>query len=281
MKRGLVLTFLLLILLSVSCVQEIEYGKLPKSNYEDIIENKDVSVRVKETELTNDTEKIALAYTNNSNVEYLYDKEPHLEINHNDVWYVLSVNHKVGWNDMGQLVSRKDTVDYTLSLKDYYGELENGSYRFIKGFYANETEVLTEVKFKVENNTIIIEENKELSVEIGTDKDYFSRMDHLHPTMTFTPILKGETDKDIQYHWIMENDVDFEGFTTLENGPTKDIINSGEPVGLGIYAQVSYVEGAVMEFKIILQVEEKGTSNILAKDEFIIENREGEYRIKK
>lgn len=73
MKRGLVLTFLLLILLSVSCVQEIEYGKLPKSNYEDIIENKDVSVRVKETELTNDTEEITLAYTNNSNVEYLYD----------------------------------------------------------------------------------------------------------------------------------------------------------------------------------------------------------------
>lgn len=281
MKRSLVLTFLLLILLSVSCVRRIDYNKLPKSNYEDIIENKGVSVMVKETELTNDTEEITLAYTNNSNVEYLYDKEPHLEVKHKDVWYVLSVNQKVGWNDMGQLVSRKDTVDYTLSLKDYYGKLENGSYRFIKWFYANETEVLTEVKFKVENNTIIIEKNKELSVEIETDKDYFSRMDKLHPVMTFTPILKGETDKDIQYHWIMENDVDFEGFTTLENGPTKDIINSGEPVGLGIYAQVSYVEGAVMEFKIILQVEEKETSNILAKDELVIENSEGEYRIKK
>lgn len=124
-------------------------------------------------------------------------------------------------------------------------------------------------------------ENKGLSVEIESDKDYFSRMDYLHPAMTFTPILKGETDKDIQYHWIIENDVDFEAFTTLENGPTKDIINSGEPVGLGIYAEVSYAEGAVMEFSVVLQVEEKGTANILAKDELIIENREGEYRIKK
>ena len=43
----------------------------------------------------------------------------------------------------------------------------------------------------------------------------------------------------------------------------KEIINSGESVALGLFAEVSWIAGTVIEFKVILQVEDKETSNIL------------------
>lgn len=60
----------------------------------------------------------------------------------------------------------------------------------------------------------------------------------------------------------------------------KEIINSGESVELGLFAEVSWIEGTVIEFKVILQVEDKETSNIIATDEIIIENHSGFYSIR-
>lgn len=95
--------------------------------------------------------------------------------------------------------------------------------------------------------------------------------------------LTGEYNKDIQYHWILEKSEqyeDFEGFVAPESGPLKEIVNLGEPVELDLFAEVSWREGAVIEFKVKLQVEEKDSSNIIATDEITIENREGIYKIK-
>ena len=72
---------------------------------------------------------------------------------------------------------------------------------------------------------------------------------------------------------------DFEGFVAPESGPLKEVVNSGEPVELGLFAEISWVEGTVIEFKVKLQVEEKDSSNIIAIDEITIENREGIYKI--
>ena len=130
------------------------------------------------------------------------------------------------------------------------------------------------------------EETKELSVQIEADKENFSMMDYTTPSITFTPKLEGETDKEIEYNWIIENEIAFdrefyiEQFIKKEGGGDIEITNSGEPVELGVFAFVSYVENAVSEFSIILKIEEKGTDNILAEDKLVIENRAGEYKIK-
>lgn len=60
----------------------------------------------------------------------------------------------------------------------------------------------------------------------------------------------------------------------------KEIINSGEPVELGLFKEVSWVEGTVIECKVELQIEDKETSKIIATNEIIIENNQGTYSIK-
>gem|GEM_PF-1839154 len=92
--------------------------------------------------------------------------------------------------------------------------------------------------------------------------------------------IEGEFDKVFQCHWILENNIDFEGFVISGKGPQKEIINSGEPVELGVFSEVNYIEGALNEFKVKLQVEDKETSDIIATDEIIIENKVGSYNIK-
>lgn len=66
-----------------------------------------------------------------------------------------------------------------------------------------------------------------LSVEIlaTNDSDSLEGM-----PITLKPKVNEEHNKEIQYHWILKNDNDFEGFILQDNGPQKDIINSGEPV---------------------------------------------------
>ena len=98
--------------------------------------------------------------------------------------------------------------------------------------------------------------------------------------ITLKPKAIGEYDKEIQYHWILKSDDDVEGFIVPEKGPQKEIINSGEPVELGLFAEVSWVEGTVIEFKVELQIEDKETSKIIATNEITIENNQGTYSIK-
>ncbi|MDU5109391.1 MAG: hypothetical protein E6248_03015 [Clostridium sp.] len=127
------------------------------------------------------------------------------------------------------------------------------------------------------SNDILIEDENSVRVEIlaTSDSDSLEGM-----PITLKPKVNGEHNKEIQYHWILKNDNDFEGFILQDNGPQKDIINSGEPVELGLFAMVEWVEGTVKELKVELQVEDKETSDIIATDEIIIENNQGTYSIK-
>lgn len=144
-----------------------------------------------------------------------------------------------------------------------------------------------------DNNSVKVEDNinnqatKELAVNIEADKEKFSSMDYTTPWITFMPKLEGATDKEIEYHWIIENEItgdrEFyaEQFIKEDVGGTIEIVNSGEHVELGLFAIVCYVDNnTVSEFSIILKIEEKGTDNILAEDKLVIENRAGEYKIK-
>ena len=133
----------------------------------------------------------------------------------------------------------------------------------------------------IENSDTLNEENENtLNVDIIADADPSSLSGM---PIKLTAKVTGEYDKDIQYHWILENSElyeEFEGFMAPESGSLKEIINSGEPVELGLFAHVSWVEGTVIEFKVKLQVEEKDSSNIIATDEITIVNSAGIYKIK-
>lgn len=91
-------------------------------------------------------------------------------------------------------------------------------------------------QIKTEDNT----HKDSLSVEIIATNDANS---YKGMPITLKPKAIGEYDKEIQYHWILKSDDDVEGFIVPEKGPQKEIINSGEPVELGLFKEVSWVEG--------------------------------------
>lgn len=100
--------------------------------------------------------------------------------------------------------------------------------------------------------------------------------------MTLTSNLAGEERTEVQYHWILEIDPDYKdivGFTASEKGPQSQIVNSGQPVELDLFAEVLWLQDTKIEFKVKLQIEDKVTSNILASDEIVIENLEGIFTV--
>jgi len=128
------------------------------------------------------------------------------------------------------------------------------------------------------NNVALKEGGKEdMIVEIisNSNQNSFSKM-----PITLTPKLQGEYGRELQYHWILENINDFEGFYIPEKGPQKEIINSGESVKLSLFAEVDWKAGAVSNFKVKLQVEDKETSQPVAINEITIENNAGVYKVK-
>lgn len=137
--------------------------------------------------------------------------------------------------------------------------------------------------YVIEKESKSIDDNEEeIKVSIKSNKRNF-----FNEGVKLTPVIDGEIDKEVQYNWIIEskNYIDGEFYnseTNLEGfvgnkGPLREIINDGESIEFALYAEVSYIDGAYSENKVILQIEEKDTGNILGRDELIIENRQGMY----
>lgn len=130
----------------------------------------------------------------------------------------------------------------------------------------------------IESTDLNKEEKSTLSVKIITSN---STKSSSNLPMTLSPKVEGKISRDVQYHWILGNLNDFEGFSVSgKNGPQKEVINSGESVELSQFAMVDWKAGSVVEFTIKLQIEEKGTSNVIASDEIIIQNFQGVYNVK-
>ena len=122
-----------------------------------------------------------------------------------------------------------------------------------------------------------IKQDEEIKVNIESDMVLF-----YNEVVQFTPVIEGNLDKEVQYHWIIKDDLEeknIQGFVSDE-GPVYEVINSGEVVEFTIYAEVSYTEDAYSEIVVELQIEEKETNKIIATDELTIINRQGQYFVR-
>lgn len=145
---------------------------------------------------------------------------------------------------------------------------------------------IKEINYVEKDKENIESEKEKIKVTIRSDKRSF-----FQGGVRFTSIIEGNMDKKIQYHWIVKENIYSDGkFYSLEGenidgfigdkGPYREIINDGEVVEFAPYNEVNYVDGDYRENKIILQIEEKDTGKVLAKDEATIENRQGAYFVK-
>ncbi len=126
---------------------------------------------------------------------------------------------------------------------------------------------------KVENG--IEEEELYVNIKVKGSKRFLDK------GVEFQSKLEGNNSKELQYKWTVEYSVE-QGDNLIdglvgEEGPVTEIVNDGEPVAFGIYAEVSYIPGAYSERKVKLQVLDKESGEVLAEDEVIIENHEGMY----
>jgi len=121
-----------------------------------------------------------------------------------------------------------------------------------------------------------IKQDEEIKVNIESDIVLF------YDTAHFTPVIEGNLDKEVNYHWILKDKYLNEGIHGFvsDEGPTYEIINSGETVEFAIYAEVSYTEEAYSEIVVELQIQEKETNNIIATDELTIINRQRQYFVR-
>ena len=120
---------------------------------------------------------------------------------------------------------------------------------------------IEEINYIEKDKENIESEKEKIKVTIRSDKASF-----FHDGVRFTPIIEGNIDKKIQYHWIVEENIYNDGeFYSLkgenidgfigDKGPYREIINDGEIVEFAPYNEVSYVDGDYRENKIILQIE--------------------------
>lgn len=100
--------------------------------------------------------------------------------------------------------------------------------------------------------------------------------------ITLNSKIIGKVNQEIQYRWILEYDEQYKnvvGFITEGNGPLEEIINSGEDVEIGLFAELMLDEAHVLEFKVILELQDKKNATTIKTDEVRVEYRDGVFKI--
>lgn len=100
--------------------------------------------------------------------------------------------------------------------------------------------------------------------------------------ITLNSRISGEVNQEIQYHWKLEYDEQYKniiGFITEESGPLKEIINSGEDVEIGFFAELLLDEAAIVEFTVSLELEDKENAATIKTDKIRVEYRDGVFKI--
>ena len=114
----------------VECTQsEIGGNYIGEESTVEIATDSDVTLSIKEGTLTNTGATIVL--TNTSNKEYVYGEPYSIQIKKDGVWHVINVQ-RIFETPLLHL-KNGETKEIELNWKGSYGELENGTYRIIKG----------------------------------------------------------------------------------------------------------------------------------------------------
>lgn len=143
------LLILIGILAACSSSKKLDLNSLKKSSYDFSQQSKDVTLSVKEKNITPETEAITLVFNNLSNKEYIYGEEPKLEIKAGSAWYVVPTLDNAGCNDVGYILSSNKSREAALSVKNNYAKLNRGSYRVVKDLYSNGEKIFSVAEFEI------------------------------------------------------------------------------------------------------------------------------------
>lgn len=152
MKRTLLIfTFIFLIVSLTACIEgkDIEINTMEKSPYDTLQENEEIIIEIDE-EVNKDTEIINVKLFNNSEKEYTYGKDHHLEKIIDNEWYVVSLLDNAVWEDIGLVSPAKSCSEIEFNIKFFYGKLDSGKYRIVKSLYSDGEPTVVFAEFEIE-----------------------------------------------------------------------------------------------------------------------------------
>lgn len=123
---------------------------------------------------------------------------------------------------------------------------------------------------KNENNLII-------EIIASQDSGNFNEM-----PITLNSKIIGKVNQEIQYRWKLEYDEQYKnviGFISEGSGPLEEIVNSGEDVEIGFFAELLVDEDAIIEFRVNLELEDKENATTIKTDKIRVEYRDGVFKI--
>ncbi|MDD4774135.1 MAG: hypothetical protein PHZ09_11145 [Eubacteriales bacterium] len=128
-----------LTLLCTSCesVKGWDIGELERSEYAAVIPVTDIEMKTAADTVDPDTEKMDVTITNLSETEYGYGYEPRLEVQYGDEWYVIPTLGDISWIALWVTLAPGATNNESFPLREYYGTLPAGTYRFVKVLTAD------------------------------------------------------------------------------------------------------------------------------------------------
>ena len=150
MKRILIMTIAsAFVLVLAACSPQINVDSLVKSEYGNLADT-GITMSIKEETVTTKTESLTIEYTNNTDIEYVFGKEPHLEIASDGTWYVVPVKETAAWEAIGIILPPNGTSEEDFSFKFFYEGLMPGHYRIIKTFSAQGSSVAAAAEFDIQ-----------------------------------------------------------------------------------------------------------------------------------
>ncbi len=147
-KISVLLLAVILTLTLAACATQINVESLEKSEYGDLADT-GITMRIKDETVTTKTDSLTIEYANATDVEYVFGKDPHLEIASDDMWYVVPINESAAWEAIGIILPPNGTSEDDFSLGFYYEGLLPGHYRVIKTFYGDGGSVAAAAEFDI------------------------------------------------------------------------------------------------------------------------------------
>jgi hypothetical protein len=129
-KTVLLLLTLCLMLTAAAC----STPTLEKSPYEAEQKSTDIEMTVNEQTVAGNAESVSLTIKNASDKEYTYGAASTLEVEKDGTWYVVEPKEDIFWIEIAYIIAPGETNEESVTLNEYYGTLESGSYRIVKTF---------------------------------------------------------------------------------------------------------------------------------------------------
>lgn len=143
-------TMLFVLVSACSSDKGIDVSNLQKSEYNADDLCKEVTMTIKETTITPDTEMLHVHFINSSKNEYSFGLEPHLEIEVKDIWYVVPPVVDAFWDESLYKLPAKGDADMEFPLSTIYGSLSEGHYRIVKPIISEQENTFVITEFTIE-----------------------------------------------------------------------------------------------------------------------------------